>query len=227
MKKKLYLFLACAAVAAMVLGGCGGKKSDEAPADAKEPGQEQQNGEEEEVYTSEDGRPPLADDLKELYQDAAEIYTEISLATFDADDNSTMEKNGLQYFKVDDDRFATYDEFQTYLEQYFTKDFVSSEILTDKNVQFAKGDDGALYFLGAGRGSNIYYAGHVFKLDRKLDKEIDLTATAYYSTGDSAYDGEIFYVEPENAGDFTTTDYHFVMLKEDGEWKFDDFVLFF
>lgn len=221
MKKKLYLFLACAAVAAMALGGCGGKKSDE-PADNKEPEQQ-----EEVVYTSEDGRPPLPDDLKDLYQNAAEAYAEVSLALYEADENSTMEKDGLQYFKVDDERFATYDDFQAYLEQFFTKDFVSSEILTDKNLQFAKGDDGALYFLGTGRTSNIYYAGHVFKLDRQTDKEIDLSATAYYSTGDSAYDGEIFYVAPENADDFTTTDYHFVMLLEDGEWKFDDFVLFY
>lgn len=224
MKKKLYLFLACAAVAAMVVAGCGGKKDTAETPGTDEPDTKQ---EEEVVYTSEDGRPPLPDDLKDLYQGAAEIYTEISLGTLDADDSATMEKNGLKYYKVDDSRFATYDDFQAYLEQYFTKDFVSSEILTDKNVQFVKGDDGALYFLGGGRGSNIYYAGHVFKLDRQTDKEIDLTATAYYSTGDEAYDGEPFYVAPENADDFTTTDYHFVMLLEDGEWKFDDFVLFY
>lgn len=138
-----------------------------------------------------------------------------------------MEKNGNTYYKVTDERFATYDDFQAYLEQYFTKDFVSSEILAEKNIQFVKGDDGALYFLGGGRGSNIFYAGHVFKLDRQTDKEIDLTATAYYSTGDSAYNGEVFYVAPENADEFSTTDYHFVMLLEDGEWKFDDFVLFY
>lgn len=223
MKKKLYLFLTCAAVAAMVFSGCGGKK-DEAPADAADPGEQQ---EEEIVYTSEDGRPPLEDSLKTLYQGAADIYAEISLGAFDADENSTLEKNGLTYFKVDDDRFATYDEFRTYLEMFFTEDFISSEILSDKNVMFAEGDDDALYFLGSGRGSNIFYAGHVFKLDRQTDKEIDLTATAYYSTGDNAYDGEIFYVEPENAADYETTDYHFVMLLEDGEWKFDDFMLFY
>lgn len=221
MKKKLYLFLACAAVAAMVLGGCGNKNND--AADANEPAQEQ----EETVYNSEDGRPPLPDDLKELYQNAADIYTQISLGTLDADESVTMEKNDLTYYKVDDDRFATYDEFQTYLEQYFTKDFVSSEILTDKNVQFAKGDDGALYFLGGGRGTNIYYAGHVFTLDRETDKEIDLTATAYYTTGEEPYDGDIFYVAPENADEFETSDYHFVMLQEDGAWKFDDFALFY
>ncbi len=224
MKKKLYLFLACAAVAAMVLGGCGGKDKNNDAADGTEPDQKQ---EEEIVYTSEDGRPPLADDLKHLYQGAAEIYAEISLGTFDADVNTTMEKNGNTYYKVTDERFATYDDFQAYLEQYFTKDFVSSEILAEKNIQFVKGDDGALYFLGGGRGSNIFYAGHVFKLDRQTDKEIDLTATAYYSTGDSAYNGEVFYVAPENADEFSTTDYHFVMLLEDGEWKFDDFVLFY
>ena len=104
MKKKLYLFLACAAVAAMVLGGCGGKDKNNDAADGTEPDQKQ---EEEIVYTSEDGRPPLADDLKDLYQGAAEIYAEISLGTFDADENTTMEKNGNTYYKVTDERFAT------------------------------------------------------------------------------------------------------------------------
>ena len=41
MKKKLYLFLACAAVAAMVLGGCGGKDKNNDAADGTEPDQKQ------------------------------------------------------------------------------------------------------------------------------------------------------------------------------------------
>ena len=42
MKKKLYLFLACAAVAAMVLGGCGGKDKNNDAADGSEPDQKQE-----------------------------------------------------------------------------------------------------------------------------------------------------------------------------------------
>ena len=49
MKKKLYLFLACAAVAAMVLGGCGGKDKNNDASDGSEPDQKQ---EEEIVYTT-------------------------------------------------------------------------------------------------------------------------------------------------------------------------------
>ena len=131
----------------------------------------------------------------------------------------------MTYNKIIDDRFETYDEFQAYLEQYFTKDFVSSVILSEDNIMFAKGDDGALYSLIANRGTNIFYAGHIFETDRESDKEIDISATVYYAN--AIYEGEIFHEAPENPDDYKTEKVPFILLNEDGAWKFDEFSIFY
>ena len=71
MKKKLYTLFACAAVSAMVLGGCGGAKTEEPTTDA--PAVEQ----EAEAPIVEDGSLPiLSAELQKLYTDAQFIYME-------------------------------------------------------------------------------------------------------------------------------------------------------
>lgn len=216
MKKKLYVLLACMTLAAVVLGGCGGDSAAEKNPPAEET-----------VQLDDPSLPPLEDDLKLLYAGANQIYSDISFGNFNADTETTITVNDIEYYKVTDDRFATYDDFQKYLEQYFTKDFVSNGILGENNIMFAKGEDGGLYTLGGGRGSNIFYAGHVFEMDRETDKEIDFKATAYYTNSAEAYDGEYFYTAPEDVDNYTTQEFHFILLQEDGQWKFDDFVLFY
>lgn len=215
MKKKIYLLFACAAVSAMVLGGCGGNTTDHA------------SQQEETMQLDDPSLPPLERDLQELYIGANQIYSEISFGSFKTDETATITLNDLEYYQVIDDRFASYDDFQNYLEQYFTKDFVENGILSENNIMFAEGEDGSLYSLGGGRGSNIYYAGHVFEADRETEQEIDFKATAYYTNSAEAYDGEYFYTAPENPDDYTTQEYHFILLHEDGQWKFDDFALFY
>ncbi|MGN0135380.1 hypothetical protein [Anaerotignum sp.] len=218
MKKKLYTLLTCALIGTSVLAGCGGGTvNTEVPEDSVAA-----------TITVDDASlPPLSEDLQELYAGAYKIYNQISFGSFDYDAETTMEKDGFTYYKITDSRFKTYDAFQKFLEQYFTKDFVTNCILGESNIMFAKGEDGGLYFLGGGRGTNIFYAGHVFEMDREIEQEIDFKATAYYTNSNEAYDGEYFYTTPENPDDYTTQEFHFILLKEDGAWKFDDFALFF
>lgn len=216
MKKKVFALLACAVLATAAISGCGGTNNDTPAAPT-------------EVLTDLDlaALPPLDTALQQLYADAYAIYSDISFGDFAYDAETTLDRDGITYYKVTDERFPTYADFSTYLEQYFTKDFVENGILGENNIMFTEGEDGGLYFLGGGRGSNIYYAGHTFTVDRQIDKEIDLSATAYYTNSNDPYQGELFYTAPENTDEYTTQEFHFVILLEDDQWKFDDFVLFY
>ena len=72
---------------------------------------------------------------------------------------------------------------------------------------FTKGEDGGLYYLGGGRGSNIFYAGHTFEIDKESEDEIGFKATAYYTNSNEAYKGDYFYTTPDNPEDYTTRNF--------------------
>lgn len=214
MKKKAFILLVCAAAAVTALVGCNNNGQAENPP-------------EETVVIADESLPPLSEDLQELYKGAYTIYYDISFGMFEADENDTLIKDDFTYYRVKDNRFQDYDAFRGYLENYFTKDYINEEILNETNILFTKGDNGGLYFLNGGRGSNIYYAGHTFQVERETEKEIDLVATAYYTNSNEPYDGNYFYTAPEDPDAFTEQVYSFVLLKEDGNWKFDSFSLFY
>lgn len=219
MKKKLLALLAVAVLGAALATGCGGSKDTETvpPEDSVAA-----------TITVDDGSlPPLEEDLQQLYADAYKIYNQISFGKFDYSEETTMEKDGFTYYKVTDSRFPTYDDFQNYLLQYFTEQFVSNSILSPDNIMFAKGEDGGLYYLGGGRGTNIFYAGHTFEMDKEAEDEMGFKATAYYTNSNEAYDGEYFYEAPEDPENYTTQEYLFVLWNEDGAWRFNTFYLFF
>ncbi|MDD3393775.1 MAG: DL-endopeptidase inhibitor IseA family protein [Anaerotignum sp.] len=176
---------------------------------------------------TEDGLPPLEDNLKELYQDAERVYLNITYANFYRDLNKQIEKDNLIYYKINEPEFDSYDSFKTYLLNYFSEDFVNETLLNPDTTRFLKGEDGALYMMDAGRGSDILYAGHVFHPAQRSETQITFTATAYYSNKSEAYEGETFVTEPENSNDFSTQDFTFSLVKEGGQWKFDQFACFF
>lgn len=221
MKKKLCLFLACA-MTAILLFGCSSSNSG----DTAE-GQEEVTTPGSNIEYEQDGSlPPLDKDLQTLYQEAQALYEQISLTGFEMDSSDTLEKDGMVYFKVTDSRFRDYDSFYSYLNKYFTKDFIDEEILAESNLRFAKSDDGGLYVLDGNRGTNIFFAGYVMTVDSQTDKEILFTSTAYY-TIDTPNEAEIFYTAPEDPENYTTKTYQFDMIQEDGSWKFDNFYLFY
>ena len=218
MKKKMLTFLAVAAIGAALVVGCGNKApSTEVPEDSVAAS----------IQVEDASLPPLDAELQELYANAYKIYNQISFGTFDYDEATTMEKDGFTYYKITDTRFPTYDDFRTFLLQYFTEQFVDNSILSADNIMFAKGEDGGLYYLGGGRGSNIFYAGHTFTMDKESEDEIGFKATAYYTNSGTAYEGDYFYEAPEDPENYTTQDYLFVLWKEDAGWRFNTFHLFF
>ena len=180
-----------------------------------------------EASSSQDGLPPLDDTFKTLYQGADEIYTKIVFGNFHCDVNQTITKGNLSYYKVDEPAFDSYDAFIEHLSKYFTEDFINKTVLDNDPSRFIKGEDGALYLLDAGRGSNILYAGHVFHSPQQTENEVTFIATAYYSKAQEAYEDEPYFTAPKNIDDFTTQDYTFVLIKENDAWKFDKFACFF
>lgn len=216
MKKKLCFLLISIATTAFIFTGC--TKPAEVPDANQTVGT---------VYTSEDGLPPLNTELKALYQGAENIYRNISLGIMQTDPSKQFEKDTYVYMKANEAEFNTYEEFKAYLSQYFTADFISNDILGPDNIRFTQDEKGDLYVLDAARGANIFYAGHVFHPVEEGESEMKLTATAYYSNQNEAYDDKLFYVPPAVSDDFTAQEFTFTLQKEDDRWKFSDFVLFY
>ena len=215
MKKKFFILLLCAVVGIGALSGCGNTPTQEVSEDSAD------------IAMDKESLPPLSADLQELYEGAYKIYSQISLGAFDYDETAAFEKNDLKYYKITDSRFPTYDDFRTYLLQYFTESFVDNSILSKDNLMFTKGEDGGLYYLGGGRGANIFYAGHIFETEQESEDEICLKATAYYTNSNEAYKGNYFYTAPDSPEDYTTQEFLFVLRKEDAGWRFHTFHLFF
>jgi hypothetical protein len=137
------------------------------------------------------------------------------------------EKDGFEYYRITDSRFKTYDDFRAYLLQYFTESFVDSNILSPENVMYTKGEDGGLYFLNAPRGTNPFYAGHTFEIDKAEEEAMGFKATAYYTIDGTAYEGDHFYEAPADPENYSTQEYLFTLWKENDAWRFNRFHLFF
>lgn len=212
MKKRVFAIFACMMLVLSV--GCG--KKDPAPEtpDTDNP-------------TVETNLPEIltAEEAKQFYADAADIYADMSLANFDVDTEKSIVKDEcMYYYRIDDDRFESYDDFRKYLNLYFTKDVVEAELMND--MLFTEGKDGYLYVLAAGRGMDIFYAGYSVGEPVMEEDSIKFDVTAYYTT-DEPYDGEIFTEAPDDPVDFETETYTFRLVPEDGVWKFDSFHLFY
>ena len=210
MKKKFFAIFTCSILAAALITGCGSK----APETPDEP-------------TT--GMPapmdPLSEeDLMELYTDAADIYADIKMLTFDTDTDRTIIKDDHTYYRIHDERFESMDDFQHYLNYFFTKDFIQKELLDDD--LFIEGKDGYLYVAAAGRGTNIFYAGYSMGEPVVSEEEIAFDVTAYY-TMDEPYDGEIFTEAPEEPVNYETETFRFILVPEGTAWKFDIFRMFY
>ena len=111
MKKKFFTLLLCAAGGIGALSGCGGNTSaKELPEDSVAA----------DITVDKESLPTLSEDIQEIYEGAYKIYNQISFGAFDDDENATYEKEELTYYKITAPRFPTYEDFRTYLLQYFT-----------------------------------------------------------------------------------------------------------
>ena len=212
MKKKIFAIFVCLLLT--LAAGCGQKDPAPETPDTDNPAVETNLPE---ILT--------AEEAKQFYADAADIYADMSLANFDVDTEKSIVKDEcMYYYRIDDERFESYDDFRKYLNLYFTKDVVEAELMND--MLFTEGKDGYLYVLAAGRGMDIFYAGYSVGEPVMEEDSIKFDVTAYYTT-DEPYDGEIFTEAPDDPVDFETETYTFRLVPEDGVWKFDSFHLFY
>lgn len=211
MKKRVFAIFACLLL--VVSAGCGKKDTPETP-DTNPPAE------------TESLQPMAEAELAQFYDDATEIFAEISTVNFDVDtEKRILQGENKYYYKIEDERFESYDDFYRYLNQYFTKDCIQKENLISDEL-FTEGKDGYLYLLAAGRGTDIFYAGYSVGEPAVTEDSITFDVTAYY-TMDEPYDGKIFTEAPEEPVDFETETYTFKLVAEDGAWKFDTFHLFY
>lgn len=212
MKKRVFAIFACLLL--VMSASCGKKAPAPETPDTNPPAE------------AETLEPLTQEELTQVYEDATEIYTEISTVSFDVDtEKSIIKEDSKYYYKIEDERFESYDDFYRYLNQYFTKDLIQNDNLIDEFL-FQEGKDGYLYLLAAGRGTNIFYAGYSVGEPVVTEDSITFDVTAYY-TADEPYDGEIFTEAPESPIDFETETYTFKLIPEDSAWKFDTFHLFY
>lgn len=180
---------------------------------------------------SNDGIPPLNDDLRYLYNRALEVYENIVLGNFKVTAED-MKKDGNVYSRVLDDRFKTYDEFTAYLDSLFTEDFIKNTINKKYGDNFIKGKNDQLYVLTDLREKNEAYCGHVFEITSHDDENIYFTATVYNSkkneSGNYLYTGDKFYIEPtNNISNFNTKTCYYQLVNTSDGWLFDKFELFY
>lgn len=168
-----------------------------------------------------------APQVDKLYQDAHDIYEQIMLTGLTCSYQDVIDMDGYTYCRVTDARFPDMPSFQSYLEQYFTKDFIAEDILPENDIRFAEGKGGGLYILDANRGANVFYAGAVLQEPViQSENEITLTVQGYY-TKDTPFDGETFTTAPADSSPYEIVDYTFRLVPEGNGWKFDSFALLY
>ena len=118
MKKRLFAIFACT-IFTLALASCGNKTAetpDEPTTGMPAPME-----------------PLTEEELLEMYTDAADIYSDIKMLTFDTDTDRTIVKDDNTYYRIHDERFESMDDFQHYLHYFFTEDFIQKELI-DENL---------------------------------------------------------------------------------------------
>ncbi len=166
------------------------------------------------------GYPPLPENLQVMYQGAEEMSRAFTLCAFQVDSSKTVTINGMEYQPIVDQRFPTYAKLQEYLAQYFTKEYIVTQLLTPNGcVQQGPGGEAAM--IAASGTDDMTYAGHVFQVTTKNDQTIAFTATVYFAS--DVYMEGYFFTHPANAGDFTTKDYNFQLDYTENGWRYSKF----
>lgn len=132
------------------------------------------------------------------------------------DYETTVTKNGTIYFKVNSNQphldktvdFSKYDNFRNYLYTVFSKELADSLLEKDaKENRFLLKHGKDLYVCIYGRGDDGEYEGCTYSLSKIDEKSVLCTVNARYSG--------------------TVTAIHFPLVKENGNWVFDDFRIWY
>ncbi len=175
--------------------------------------------EENKQYTQ-NGFPPLAENLQVMYQRAEEMARAFTLCSFQTDGTLNITIDGMDYNPIIDPRFKTYTALEAYLGELFTEDFIK-ETLLSKDSCVKKADDDVAAVIAASGAEDVTYAGHVFRVTEKTDNKIVFVATAYFA--DDMYLGNYFFTTPENPEDFKTQEFTYQLDYTQNGWRFSKF----
>ncbi|MEE7582889.1 MAG: DL-endopeptidase inhibitor IseA family protein [Oscillospiraceae bacterium] len=166
-----------------------------------------------------DALPPLNDDLKNLFKDAFYTYYEFTSAgTIQVDASDNIQVDDRYYSKVIDNRFTSIDEVSSYLEQYFTNDFIENSFILNKFVE----RDGSLYTCIGARSCNISYCGHTFEILDQSDDEISFQALVYFSA-DGTWTDTSYYINTTPDIEYVTQLSRYLLVNTSSGWRFDTF----
>ena len=227
MKRILCLFLVFCVMVSMVACGQGNSSGNVSSADnlrGENPTLDttNQTDAKENTQMTAGGYPPLQENLQIMYMYAEEMIRAFTLQAFQYDASQAVEVEGVSYYPIVDQRFPTYEKLQEYLEQIFTKEYVSQTLLT-QNGCVQRGENGVALVMASNGAltDNNTYAGHVFKVTKKEETKIVFTATVYFAK--EMYLQNYFFTTPANASEFTTKKYTFELDYTENGWRYSEF----
>ncbi|MHC1695119.1 MAG: hypothetical protein AB9835_07585 [Eubacteriales bacterium] len=177
------------------------------------------------TFDSSDGLPPVDDELKAFFKDAAKIYRDLEFGILPIQNDTGIQQDNYIYYRVNDPRFSTIKELRLFLTDYFTDDIIENDILSanKENPEYIE-IDGAIYQREIGRGGRIEYAGHVFGPIEVSDSSINMPVSVYYATD---YQPEtFFYTEPDDKNKYNIEEHKFELVKVNDKWVFNQFYNF-
>ena len=131
LKLKYLVFICCFL---LVITGCQSRTVDKSPSEAssvseiaEEVPSSEIPSEPEVSYVTDAGQISEALEIVEALLKRAEVADEIYRGAVKRDDSPTLDMDGLEYKLVIDERFATYDDLQDYLDKTFTRGGVAAE----------------------------------------------------------------------------------------------------
>lgn len=150
---------------------------------------------------------PLSPELQDLYKKALEAYCWFDVGTMNSD-GEPIAFSENSFFKVNDERFPTYQSWHDYLIDIFNQTFIDNKLLAK---DYYKNIDGKLYGIQADRGTNIFYTHSEFKIKNQTDEKIEMMVIGNYEKDGKKY----------------TDEKTIVFEKENGEWRISQFSLLY
>ncbi len=155
------------------------------------------------------------------------------LGSLDCDWELTVEKNGMTYHKVKakqpdfDSRvdFTKYENFRNYMYTVFSKQLTDRLFSDNSNLWTIHNGD--FYICAFGRGGDIAYQGYTCAVTNVTNTTVTCTVYAEYVK-------EQYLDQMWESDNFTLTDdmiethpNHFKLIKQNGNWVFDNFHLWY
>lgn len=172
---------------------------------------------------------------KEIFAKAETIYRCFDgLEHLDTEPEQTITKGNDEYAKVQKRQsfldpnvdFSNFAAFKTYLQSIFSVKF-TQQLLKSDTIYI--NHNGATYQLPCGRGSSLFYQGCTYACTAVDTKKGIVTYQVYAKTLKDEY-MDMLWEEGDNAitNDMLTTEtYTFQRIKENGNWVFTNFELWY